>query len=122
MTGRDACSIDYTGGIYEYKYGLFAGNHLVSIIGYDDTQGYWICKNSWGTSWGENGFFRIKYGECGIDSPGSCAYFESCSKSLDLYMNPYPIQYLQGVSLQRFILNSPLINEKIKTNSIYLSN
>jgi len=23
--------------------------------------------NSWNTNWGENGYFRIKMGECGID-------------------------------------------------------
>nr|MDO8133672.1 DUF4114 domain-containing protein [Candidatus Njordarchaeum guaymaensis] len=27
---------------------------------------YWICKNSWGRGWGEAGWFRIAYGECGI--------------------------------------------------------
>ena len=46
-------------------------NHLVSIIGWDDTvphpnpshegTGAWIVKNSWGTSWGNNGFFYLAY-------------------------------------------------------------
>ena len=57
---------DYESGVYSYEYGDFAGNHAVCVIGYDDTQNCWICKNSWGTSWGENGFFKIAYGECGI--------------------------------------------------------
>ncbi len=38
------------------------GGHAILIVGYDDAQGCWICKNSWGTGWGESGFFRVKYG------------------------------------------------------------
>ena len=38
------------------------------MIGYDDSKTCWIAKNSWGTGWGESGFFHIAYGECGIDS------------------------------------------------------
>jgi C1A family cysteine protease len=99
---------DYNGGIYEHEYGPFAGNHLVAIIGYDDSQGYWICKNSWGTAWGEDGFFRIKYGECGIDSPGACAYFESCSKT-KVYTNPYIYQILQRFPLLQYFFKNFMI-------------
>jgi C1A family cysteine protease len=58
----------YTSGIYQHTSGGEAGGHCVTIVGYDDNPGFWICKNSWGTGWGEGGFFRIAYGECGIDS------------------------------------------------------
>ncbi|HEY9643178.1 MAG TPA: C1 family peptidase [Coleofasciculaceae cyanobacterium] len=57
----------YSGGVYRHVSGEFEGGHCISIVGYDDTAGCWICKNSWGEGWGENGFFRIGYGECGID-------------------------------------------------------
>lgn len=58
----------YKSGTYKHVSGAVAGGHCVSCIGYNDAGGYWICKNSWGTGWGESGFFCIAYGECGIDS------------------------------------------------------
>lgn len=58
----------YKTGVYKHATGGVAGGHCISIVGYDDNQKFWKCKNSWGTAWGENGFFRIAYGQCGIDS------------------------------------------------------
>ena len=58
----------YKSGIYKHVSGGQAGGHCVTIIGYNDNPGYWICKNSWNTGWGEQGFFNIAYSECGIDS------------------------------------------------------
>ncbi len=57
----------YDKGVYRYVEGEFLGGHCVAIVGYDDDKHCWICKNSWGDDWGEDGFFRIAYGECGID-------------------------------------------------------
>jgi len=62
---------NYAGGIYEHVSGGLAGYHCVAVVGYDDQNECWICKNSWGTNWGEadggqRGWFRIKYGQCGI--------------------------------------------------------
>jgi C1A family cysteine protease len=58
---------EYPGGVYEHP-GSDPDpmNHAVVIVGYDDAQSCWICKNSWGTSWGEEGWFKIRYGDCNI--------------------------------------------------------
>lgn len=58
----------YKSGVYKHVTGGLAGGHCVCCVGYDDTQGCWICKNSWSSGWGDGGFFRIAYGQCGIDS------------------------------------------------------
>ena len=41
----------------------YAGGHAVLIVGYDDDEEYFIVKNSWGTGWGESGYFRIDYSQ-----------------------------------------------------------
>lgn len=58
----------YGGGVYHHVTGNKVGSHCVLVVGYSKSQGCWICKNSWGPGWGEAGFFRIAYGECGIDT------------------------------------------------------
>lgn len=56
----------YRAGIYRAGDAEPQGTHAVSVIGYDDAGAYWICQNSRGPRWGEDGCFRIAYGECGI--------------------------------------------------------
>ncbi len=64
----------YDGGVYEHpgEEPTRDINHQVVITGYDDSwggedEGYWIVKNSWGAGWGEDGYFRIAYGDCQIE-------------------------------------------------------
>jgi C1A family cysteine protease len=58
----------YKSGVYQHVSGQQEGGHCVAIVGFDDAQGAWIIKNSWGTSWGMSGFGLIKYGEAWIDT------------------------------------------------------
>ncbi len=43
-------------------------DHGVVIAGYNDAGGYWIIRNSWGTSWGDAGYGKVGYGECNIEN------------------------------------------------------
>ena len=58
----------YRSGVYRHVTGDLAGGHCVMIAGYDDAGGYWLCKNSWGPGWGDQGWFAIAYGDSFIDS------------------------------------------------------
>ena len=45
-------------------------DHDIEIVGWDETSDgveYWIARNSWGTYWGEAGWFRIKKGTLHIE-------------------------------------------------------
>ena len=61
----------YTGGIYQHVWGPEMGGHAVEFVGYGtaNNTAFWKVKNSWGASWGEQGYFRILKGvdECGIE-------------------------------------------------------
>ncbi len=57
----------YGSGVYSHVSGPLTGLHCVAVLGFDDGERSWLCKNSWGAAWGEQGYFRIRYGECEID-------------------------------------------------------
>ena len=49
-------------------------NHGALAVGY--TADYWIIKNSWGVSWGENGYIKLKKGNtCGVLNTASYPKF-----------------------------------------------
>eukprot|EP00345_Euplotes_harpa_P016223 CAMPEP_0168341208 /NCGR_PEP_ID=MMETSP0213-20121227/14533_1 /TAXON_ID=151035 /ORGANISM="Euplotes harpa, Strain FSP1.4" /LENGTH=314 /DNA_ID=CAMNT_0008347613 /DNA_START=64 /DNA_END=1008 /DNA_ORIENTATION=- len=71
-----------------YKSGVIDGegcgtdlDHGVTLVGYEKETDAWIIKNSWGATWGESGFVRIKRAEglgvCGINQQNSQPVFDS---------------------------------------------
>jgi len=73
-----------------YNWVSSAGNHAVTIVGWDDTfstsnfkfgssiegDGAWIVRNSWGPGWGNNGYFYVSYYDASFARPiqENCAY------------------------------------------------
>ena len=64
----------YKSGIYQHVTGEDLGGHAVKLVGWGIEDGieYWKIANSWNEDWGENGYFRIKMGECGIEKDNVC--------------------------------------------------
>jgi C1A family cysteine protease len=84
-----AIYIGHGGNAWQNTFGYYDGstvldyagtetpNHAVLITGWDDSAGGtggWVVKNSWGTSWGNNGYFTITYGSASIGTDSSFVY------------------------------------------------
>jgi len=83
MYGPISAAVCATGnGFQAYSGGVFNGakpedrevDHAIILVGWDDTlgtAGAWILRNSWGTSWGIDGYMYIEYG-CSDVGLGAC--------------------------------------------------
>ena len=60
---------NYKSGVYHHVSGAVAGGHAIKVLGWgvENGENYWLCANSWGPSWGIQGFFKIRQGDSGIN-------------------------------------------------------
>ena len=79
---------DYTGGVMSTNCPGAANDldHCVQLVGYDTTASppYWIVRNQWGTSWGEEGYIRLEYDSgnvCGVADEASYPITEQVGES-----------------------------------------
>jgi len=80
-----------------YSKGILSGtrgdklDHGVLLVGYGSENGvdYWKIKNSWGSSWGDSGYIRLKRGlpktgECGVKSMASYPVVQRVSQETSI--------------------------------------
>lgn len=67
----------YTSGVYTQAWGSNLGGHFVVIVGWNDQENTWICKNSWGPNWGESGYFRIRRDQVLIGTFAVLTFYDS---------------------------------------------
>lgn len=69
----------YTGGIMSVC--GKSVDHCVQAVGVDTgVNGYWKVRNSWGTSWGEDGYIRLSYGSNTCDITNDPTYVSVSAK------------------------------------------
>ena len=93
----------YTGGVYEHVLGVSVGGHAVLIVGWDDANECWIVKNSWGPNWGENGYFRIKWGDSGMGAYVPFIYDALTANALSLSMDEISATLTAGDSIVEYL-------------------
>lgn len=72
----DAAFDAYDGGIYYDQSGIVDTNHEVTIVGWGEQNGvkFWRVQNSWGSHWGEEGFFKVVRGVNNLGIEADCSW------------------------------------------------
>ncbi|XP_078116265.1 cathepsin O isoform X1 [Sander vitreus] len=74
---------DYLGGIIQHHCSSQRSNHAVLVVGYNTIGNvpYWIVQNTWGTTWGNEGYVYIKIGG------NVCGKYDLCLLSFSVYIS-----------------------------------
>lgn len=66
----------FSGGVLFTKQSDKEADHALQVIGWNDKDGCWIVKNSYGTTWGDAGFMRLAYGAANFSYLGAAYVYK----------------------------------------------
>lgn len=78
---------NFAGGSVYKDTGAATINHAIILVGWDDTKGAWLLRNSWDTTWGDQGYMWIEYG---ANKVGYGALWASAAPLVDPPTPPTP--------------------------------
>lgn len=118
----DSNYLNYSTGAY-YCYDAFQTNHQIVLVGWDDSysrnnfsasgqpssNGAWIVRNSYGTSFGNNGYMYLSYEDLGLNNTSSLAFAYDMENSSN-YSHNYQYDGSSSATYRRFPTSGSLAN------------
>lgn len=89
--------------VYDKKSGA-VGGHAIVILGWGEEGGkkYWIVRNSWGSDWGDKGYFKILRGENHCEIEENVFTGIPNIPSIRLYLE-HPLYYQQEDYIYKYL-------------------
>ena len=113
----------------QYTYEPKESNHAVTVVGWDDTfsaeswpedrrppaDGAWIVKNSWGTDWGNEGYFMLSYYDKSLCAIGSFEYVVSEENLKMDYLNILDYDHMPAEIISSTLFDTPVYAANVFT-------
>ena len=81
----------HSSGVYRHQWGDALGTHYGILVGWSDRDQAWIVRNSWGSDFGDGGYFRLLYEDSNIQKDLGYALQVDLPESFTPPQEPDPI-------------------------------